>query len=147
QRQERGGAQSGSWPPDNDLYAMAGGRLMVTSLSLLTLQMCGRLAPPAADAPLTLKEGEAADAWADLAGSDYAKVRRAIERLAAAPAQAVPHLRERLQPAPAADAQRVARLIEELGSDDFDTREAAFRALQAQGEPAEPALRQALKGA
>ena len=54
-------------------------------------------------------------------------------------------------PAPAADkaekpdAARIAKLIAQLGSDDFDDREKASADLAAIGEPALDALRQAVK--
>jgi RNA polymerase sigma factor (sigma-70 family) len=143
ERQEREGSERGSWSPARDNYAQAGGRLMITSFSLMTLETCGRLTLPAVGATRKLAQEEAANCWDDLASGDYAHVKRAIERLAAGPDQAVLLLRKRLQPAVAPDAKRTARLIDDLGSDDFDTRERAFRALQALGEPAEPALRQA----
>lgn len=43
-----------------------------------------------------------------------------------------------------AEAERIARLIEQLGDDDFDKREAATRELTAFGEPALAALKAAL---
>jgi hypothetical protein len=44
-----------------------------------------------------------------------------------------------------ADATRIAKLIEQLGNDDFDEREKASTGLDALGEPALDALRQAVK--
>lgn len=46
-------------------------------------------------------------------------------------------------PSRAADAARIARLIDQLGSERFDDREEAFRALERLGPPALEALRQA----
>jgi hypothetical protein len=43
----------------------------------------------------------------------------------------------------AADAARIARLVRQLGSDDFDEREAATKELEAIGEPALAPLRKA----
>ena len=120
---------------------------MITSLSLMTLQSCGRLTAPTILGNVRFTEAEAARHWKDLGGSDYALVKRAIERLAGAASQSVPILRKRLQPAVPPDAKRLASLIEALGSDDFDTRDTAFRELSELGEPAEPALRQAYKSA
>jgi len=51
------------------------------------------------------------------------------------------------QPDAAADAERVARLIRQLGDDDFEKRDAASKELDAIGEPAAAALRQAAKSA
>ncbi len=52
-----------------------------------------------------------------------------------------------LEPAPTSDAEkaRIKKLIEELRSDSFQTREAATNKLVAAGQPALPALRAALK--
>ncbi len=118
---------------------------MVTSLSLLTLECCGHLTRPKAGRKLTLDEATAC--WDDLAGDDFARVKRAIEQLAADASRSVPLLRQRMAPAVAADAERLTRLIEALGSDDFDMRDGAFRELTALGDQAEPALRRAFKTA
>jgi hypothetical protein len=87
-------------------------------------------------------EGE----WADLLSDDGFKVHKAVWALAAAPAQALPLLREYLKPVPAGDAKRIAQLVADLDGDDFDTREKAMAELEKVGEPAEPALRKALDG-
>jgi RNA polymerase sigma factor (sigma-70 family) len=139
-RQER----DGSWAPAGDTFGQAGGRLMITSLSLMSLEACGQLNVPAAH---KLKDGEAAECWDDLAADDFGKVKRAMLRLVGAPTQAVPLLRERLKPAPAVDAKVVARLIADLGADQFETREAAFRELRTLGDSAALPLREALKTA
>lgn len=71
---------------------------------------------------------------------------RAVRRLAQAPAQALPHIRERLGREPAADAARLARLIGDLDADDFDRREAASAELARLGKAAESALKGVLEG-
>jgi hypothetical protein len=50
-------------------------------------------------------------------------------------------LRERLAPAPRPDAKRIDRLIAELDSDDFQTRQQAMAELEKLGESAAAALR------
>ena len=45
------------------------------------------------------------------------------------PARSVPFLKERLRPAPGADAKQLARLIADLDADAFEKREAASREL------------------
>jgi hypothetical protein len=82
--------------------------------------------------------------WADLASPDAKKGRRAVETLIAAPGQAVPLLRERLKPAMTPDAKKLAALIADLGSDDFDRRLEAEQDLQRLGEIAGPALKKSL---
>ncbi len=62
------------------------------------------------------------------------------------PAQAVVSLRGCVRPVPKPDPEQVARLLAGLNSDDFATREEATRGLERLGQPAEPALRQALAG-
>src|SRR5258707_521154 len=47
--------------------------------------------------------------------------------------------------APKADAERVAKLVKQLGSDDFEEREKASKELEAIGGPALDALRAAAK--
>jgi RNA polymerase sigma factor (sigma-70 family) len=84
--------------------------------------------------------------WADLAGEDAARAYQAIRQLAAAPDAAVPLLRQRLRPAPAADEKRIARLIADLDNDDFATRQKAIKELEELGEQALPAYRKVLDG-
>jgi hypothetical protein len=84
--------------------------------------------------------------WADLASPDAKKGRRAVETLIAAPGQTVPLLRERLKPATLPDAKKLAALIADLGSDDFDRRQEAEQNLHRLGEIAVPALQKSLAG-
>jgi RNA polymerase sigma factor (sigma-70 family) len=84
--------------------------------------------------------------WADLGAQDAARAHRALETLAAVPAQAVPFLKERLRPAAAIDARRVERLLAELDSERFAVREAASRELAGLGEQVAPALLRVLAG-
>jgi WD40 repeat protein len=88
---------------------------------------------------------ELRQAWTDLAGS-APRAYQAIGRLEQAAAQAVPLLREKLQPVPHVDGRRVAALIAQLDSEEFVEREQAAEALARFGGPAIPALRQALAG-
>jgi RNA polymerase sigma factor (sigma-70 family) len=82
--------------------------------------------------------------WTDLADTDAGRAFDAMRQLSASPEQAVSLLSERLRPAQAADPKRVAQLLADLGSDDFESRRQAESELQGMGELAEPALRQAL---
>jgi HEAT repeat protein len=84
--------------------------------------------------------------WDDLSSSDPCRADLAVWRLAGAGPRAVALLRQRLRPPPALTAERVARLISDLDSDDFDTRETAGIELAAGIESAAPALRRALEG-
>src|SRR5262249_7566593 len=62
------------------------------------------------------------------------------------PEQAVPFLAERVRPAAALDARRVAKLLAELDAERFEVREQASQELEGLGVLAVPALRQALAG-
>jgi WD40 repeat protein len=87
--------------------------------------------------------------WADLAGEDSRKALFASRALVAVPEQSVPFLREQLgnlarKEAFEDDPKRIARLIDQLDSDDFATRDDASKELGKLGPLAAPALRQAL---
>jgi hypothetical protein len=82
--------------------------------------------------------------WSDLAG-DAPTAHRAMSVLTAEPVQAVPLLRERLQPM-TDDTIRIDKLVADLDSDAFDTREAATSELTRLHYRAEPVLRRALEG-
>jgi hypothetical protein len=64
--------------------------------------------------------------------------------LIAAPKQTLPWLQEHSQGPSADDSQRIARLVAELDSDQFATRQRAARELEKLADLAEPALRKAL---
>jgi RNA polymerase sigma factor (sigma-70 family) len=98
-----------------------------------------RRAPAAEEAPL-----DAEPAWADLA-ADAERAYRALGRLVADPARALPLLRDRLTPTPA-DPERVARLLADLDSDRFAAREEATHDLEQLGGGAGPGLRRYLAG-
>jgi hypothetical protein len=66
-----------------------------------------------------------------------------MQKLTAAAAQSVPILRKQLRPA-SADTPRIERLLGELDSNDFRKRTKAVKELAEVGEPALPALLQAL---
>src|SRR5207245_2596084 len=83
--------------------------------------------------------------WNDLAGEDAAKAYQAIRRLAASPADAVPMFAKRLQPMPAVDQKRLAKLVANLDSKEFAVREAAEKELENLGELAVPACRKAME--
>jgi hypothetical protein len=92
---------------------------------------------------LTAKELETA--WADLAGDDVLRGYKAALTLLAGPAESVPFLQQRLQPA-AVDAKRLANLLADLDSGRYEVRNKATRELEALGEAVEANLRQALAG-
>jgi RNA polymerase sigma factor (sigma-70 family) len=90
-----------------------------------------------------LTEADLKRLWADL-GSDKGPIAfAAIWTLAARP-EAVPFLATHLKPAPAADPERVRRLIAALDDAEFERRERAARELAELGVRAETELRKAL---
>jgi WD40 repeat protein len=82
--------------------------------------------------------------WADLLSDDAALAYRGVATLAASPRRSVPYLRSHLQPA-RADADRFARLVDDLDSTHFETRQQAHAELAELSDLAEPVLRAALK--
>jgi RNA polymerase sigma factor (sigma-70 family) len=96
---------------------------------------------------LHLKGEQPLQLWEDLAAADPGRADQAIRRLAAAPAQAIPLLRERLRPVPKPDAERVKRLIADLNSKQFAVRDRAEKELDRLEDRVAAALRQALERA
>lgn len=84
--------------------------------------------------------------WDDLRGA-APQAAQAGWALAAAPAQAIPFLRERLQPVPPADPTKIEQWLADLKSERFSVRDKAAAELAKLGEPAEKPLRQAISGA
>jgi RNA polymerase sigma factor (sigma-70 family) len=84
--------------------------------------------------------------WTALANSDAAQAGRSIWSLTADPERAVPFIEERLRELPRVDPQRIPRLIADLDSASFKTRQDAEKKLEALGRLAVHALREALAG-
>jgi hypothetical protein len=93
-----------------------------------------------------LSSKELSDSWAALAGADAAEAYRTIWALTAAPAQALPLLKEHLKPLSDPDPKETARRIADLDSDDFNVREKAEQELAELNDLVEPALRKTLDG-
>jgi hypothetical protein len=133
--------KDGSWP--------AGGRmnyppLFNTATKLLSLQARSNyvaLATP----PEKLSDDELAGLWRNLTDRGVAPPARAMRLLAARPERSVPFLAAQLKPIKAADAKRVAELIEKLECDDFAVRQQAEGDLAGFGEGAKEDLEKALK--
>ncbi|HEV3257262.1 MAG TPA: WD40 repeat domain-containing protein, partial [Gemmataceae bacterium] len=93
-----------------------------------------------------LTAGQLDARWADLTGTDGARACDAIWALTADPRQALPFLAKHLHPVAPADPRRLARLIADLDSNRFTTRQKATDELGRLADLAEPALRQVLRG-
>lgn len=81
--------------------------------------------------------------WAALGDVDPTAAYKAVWRFVAVPDQTLPFLADTLQPVKAPNPATVARLVEELDSSQFQTREKASRELGRFGEAAASALRNA----
>jgi len=103
----------------------------------------GKSAPVAAG-NLTGEDLQAA--WGQLTGEDAASAYRAIRRLAADPARAVPYLADRVRPVAAPDAAQLARLIADLDNPKFEVRQKAEITLQRLDDVARAALQKVLDG-
>jgi RNA polymerase sigma factor (sigma-70 family) len=84
--------------------------------------------------------------WVTLAGEDAGRAFTAMRQLCRHPAQTANLARQRLRAAEAPDAGRLARLVADLDSPEFTTRQKATADLGALGEQARPALEKALVG-
>ena len=93
---------------------------------------------------MTAKEFD--NLWIVLAGKDAGKAHTAIWTLSVNAEQAVPFLKARLHPVAPMDPKRLARLMSELDSENFATRQQATQELERLAEQAAPTLRQALNG-
>src|SRR5262249_15054898 len=80
-----------------------------------------------------------------LDGTDAAVAYQAVLDLATAGGPAVALLKRHLKPVPAVEPERFARLVAELDSEAFATRDKARAELEKSAELAEPALRRALE--
>jgi WD40 repeat protein len=89
---------------------------------------------------------KAKDLWNDLLSDDSVKAYRTMWRLAAAPAETLPLLRERLTETADEDAKRVPQLIADLDDEEFEVRQKATADLKTLRTVAEQPLRTALKG-
>jgi hypothetical protein len=84
--------------------------------------------------------------WNDLRDGTPSRATRAVWCFAAAPEQAVQFLGDVLRPIKAPEPGVVARLIENLGNEEFQVRDKASRELAKYGEAVGGALRKAKKG-
>ena len=136
----------GSFHPTHNVRCLAfshDGQTLATGLGDGTVLLWDMPKPAREEPKLSAKDQE--EAWSALTGADARKAYRAIHRLAAAPRQSIPFLRDRLKPVAAVDAKRLERLIADLDSDSFAVREKASGELRQMGSLIESVLRSSLK--
>jgi RNA polymerase sigma factor (sigma-70 family) len=117
------------------------GRLLVSGLSDTSLLVWA--VPSAKGDSAILDRAATARAWADL-GRDARTAFAARGKMAGSPEQAVALCKERLAPVRAADPALLRRLLADLDSDDYKTREKARKGLEKTGDRATAALAEAL---
>ncbi|HEY7156941.1 MAG TPA: hypothetical protein VH575_23435, partial [Gemmataceae bacterium] len=101
--------------------------------------------PESDELPAMPSKEEAAAFWRALAARDAHRANRALAGLAAAPTQALPLIKERLQSTEASlSPERLARLVADLDADAFKVRERATQELADAGSYAADLLRKAL---
>lgn len=137
-----------------------------SSLLLTSIVMLMTIVPPAASAPpwfartqaptqptsttqpapaeAAIDEAALNSAWDDLSAVEPLKAYQAACTLAAVPQQATELIAKRLNVSQV-DAARVTKLIRDMDSDNYNTREAAKEELASMGDSIEGMLRQALK--
>jgi RNA polymerase sigma factor (sigma-70 family) len=133
-----GGINRVSFSPDGRTLASGG-----QDTTVLLWDVTKMLKNAAKETP-SLSPEKIALLWQGLGGT-AAEAHGCMGTLISAPAQSVPVFADKLKPVAAVDAERFARLLKKLESDQFAEREEATRELTKLGDAAEPALRKALE--
>jgi RNA polymerase sigma factor (sigma-70 family) len=126
------------------LVFSADGRTLASGASDTTVLLWDVTGATGKGQPAKLSAEQLKALWADLDNQDAQRAYAAIGQLVAAPAQAVPLLQSHLRPVPAPDPKQLARLVADLGSDEFDKRDKAAKELERLGDAVEPHLRRVL---
>jgi WD40 repeat protein len=106
----------------------------------------GSIKPEDRPQPVAIDSAQAEALWTALSGDDAKKAYEAIRALAAAPAQALPLVREQIKAVPPLDPKKMAQLMADLDSNQFGARQRATEELEKLAELAEPDLRKVIKG-
>ncbi|HYT94020.1 MAG TPA: WD40 repeat domain-containing protein [Gemmataceae bacterium] len=119
---------------------------MATTNKIAFVREVGALTPAETHLGPAPRPKDLETAWADLAAPDAATAYRAVAVLAEKRGDAVAFLKKQLQPAPATTPAEMTRLIVDLGSANFATRQKAMKELERLHEAAEDALEAVLRG-
>jgi WD40 repeat protein len=138
-RGHRGGITSLALTADGRTLVTGG--VDTTALVWDSTDLAKRRRPPA---PIDFDAARATALWDQLAQADAAKAHAAMRLLAGAPRQALPLLAERTQAVRPPDSRQIVRLVANLDSNRFLTRQQAEEDLEKLGELAANALTQAL---
>jgi RNA polymerase sigma factor (sigma-70 family) len=95
---------------------------------------------------LDLTAAELDALWKGLSEADAARAYRAMGTLISCPDRAIRLVQDRLPPVAVTDPKRLAALLADLESEQFDVREKATQALEGLAASAEAELRRALRG-
>jgi dipeptidyl aminopeptidase/acylaminoacyl peptidase len=134
----RGPVASLAFSPDGRLLASGSNDTTVLLWDAMNLPRPAQ--PPRA---VAVAIGELEARWADLIGVDAARACLSMKKLLATPGPTLALLQKRLRLVPV-ERKRATKLLADLDSDDFATREKASKELARLGPAAEPALRRAL---
>jgi dipeptidyl aminopeptidase/acylaminoacyl peptidase len=129
--------------PDGKILASASNDRTIKLWNVPGTRQVDRKNEPARYTRLSARDLETS--WDTLAAEDASKAYQAIQRLVEAGPQAIAEIRERLRPTLEPNAE-TRNLIALLDSEQFAVRQQARMELEKQGERAEAALRQKLKG-
>jgi WD40 repeat protein len=134
----RGRVTALAFSPDGETLASGG-----VDTSVLAWQL-GRLVPRSERSLPKVADRRMEGLWQELDGSDAAKAYRVVWALARQAGRVEAFLKRKLE-TPAASPAQVRRLISELDSDDFFTRQTASRELERLGRLVESDLREAAR--
>jgi WD40 repeat protein len=113
--------------------------------STVLLWDMAELTKPAPAAKVAVAAKELDGLWEDLGGEDAGKAYQAMNRLAQAPAVALPFLKTNVQPITPVDPKVIESLVNDLNNQRYAVREKATAELEKLGDLAGPELRARLK--
>jgi hypothetical protein len=128
----------------NSLAFLPDGKALATGMMDSTV-LVWDLSAIAKEAAPDLDAKTLATLWSELS-EEAPKAYQAIWTLGDSPKKALPFLKERLKPVEQVDPKQIQRLLADLDSDQFATREDAAKQLTKLGERIHPALRKVLEG-